>query len=119
MTLIKQNVIIDIYTNTEETPVSVLCDMQPYSGSLAQEEYGLDVDCVKRIYTPFNPLIKDGALVAKSGEAPLYIVKYAEHWDEEYTMALLSLIPTPSQDEHADFKSGTNSASDQYGGGFY
>ena len=119
MILIDQNKAIDVYSAPNREPTQIMCDMQPYSGSLAQEEYGLDVDCVKRIYTPFNPLIKEGALVARSGEAPLYIVKYAEHWDEEYTMALLSLIPTPSQDEHADFKSGTNSASDQYGGGFY
>ncbi len=118
MTLIDQNKAIDVYSAPDREPTRIMCDMQPYSGSLAQEEYGLDVNCVMRLYTKPCDDLKEGALVAESGGAPLYIVKYAEPWDD-YTMALLSKIPAAERDGSVNHASGENSASDIYGGGFY
>lgn len=65
-------------------------DIQPYSGGLAQKEYGLTVECQKRIYTSRSELLYEGVYVrmAEEAEEPEYICMYAEHWDD-YTMAIL------------------------------
>lgn len=116
MTLIDQDTPIDIYA--DDTVIETMCDMQPYSGELAQEEYGLEIECVKRIYTEPNKNISEGVKIADRGQKPVYIVKYKEHW-KNYTMALLCLIPQALQDNSVDNENGTNGASDIYGGGFY
>lgn len=116
MTLIDQDTPIDIYAG--DSIVEAVCDMQPYSGELAQEEYGLETNCVMRIYTEPNIHIAEGVKVADRGQKPIYIVKYKEHW-KDYTMALLSIIPQAVQGDTVDSENGTNDASDKYGGGFY
>lgn len=114
--------------NWQDTPIDIydgdkiishtLCDMQPMSGGLAQEEYGLEIERVKRIYCEPCTFLKEGARVALEGENLSYTVKYAEHWTD-YTMALLEEIPQAAQDKDINNNSGKNGASDIYGGGFY
>ena len=116
VTLIDQNTPIDIYTG--DAVVEAMCDMQPMSGGLAQQEYGLQTARVMRIYTKPNNYINEGVKVAVRGQEPIYIVSYKEHW-KDYTMALLTEIPQAAQDDTVDNEDGTNAASDKYGGGFY
>ena len=104
-----QNKPIDIYAAEDAEPIGTVCDLQPYSGELAQKEYGLDINCVMRLYTAPNSSITEGALVANSGQTPLYVVKYTEQWDD-YTMALLTQLPRPAQGEIGG---------EEYGGGYY
>lgn len=65
----------------------IMCDMQPFSGGLALKEYGLEVDCVKRIYCDPCEHLLEGEGVAVDGVVR-YTVTYVEHW-EAYAMALL------------------------------
>ena len=116
VTLIDQETPIDIYAG--DTVIHAMCDMQPMSGGLAQQEYGLEIDCIKRIYTKPNNNINEGVKIAERGRKPIYIVGYKEHW-KDYTMALLTEIPQAAQDDTVDIDSGMNAASDKYGGGFY
>ena len=118
MTLIHLTTPINIFEDTGAVPQTLMCDMQPYSGGLAQEEYGLDIDCTMRIYTEPCPFLKSGARVGRESDNPCYTVKYAEHWDD-YSMALLDEIPQAVQDSNVNISSGENSMSDIYGGGFY
>lgn len=69
---------------------SVGADIQPYNGGLAQKEYGLSVECQKRMYTDLCQDIMEGVGISLSedAKAPEYEVIYAEHW-EDYTMAIL------------------------------
>jgi len=114
--LIDQDTPIDIYVG--DTVIEAVCDMQPMSGELAQQEYGLEIECVRRIYTAPNADIVEGVKIADRGQKPKYIVKYAEQW-KDYTMALLSMIPQAAQGDTTDNENGMNDASDKYGGGFY
>ena len=108
---------IEVYSGTE-LKAEITADIQPYSGGLAQEEYGLEIETVKRIYCEPCTFLEEGARVALKGENLSYTVKYAEHWDD-YTMALLNKLPTAVKDESVNVKTGENGASDIYGGGFY
>lgn len=63
MTLIDQDTQIDIFAG--DTVTHAMCDMQPYSGELAQEEYGLEINCVMRIYTEPNKNIREGVKIAE------------------------------------------------------
>ena len=40
---------IEVYSGAE-LKAEITADIQPYSGGLAQEEYGLEIETVKRIY---------------------------------------------------------------------
>lgn len=111
------NTPIDIYKDGEII-ARLMCDMQPMSGGLAQEEYGLNIECVKRIYSLPDKSLKEGNRVALRGEKPKYTIKYAETWDD-YTVSLLSEIPQAVQGDDIDVDTGQNGASDIYGGGFY
>lgn len=73
-----------------ETVTSTRADIQPYSGGLAQEQYGLHADCQKRMYCDVCPDITEGAGITLDENAcePEYIVTYAESWNT-YTMAFL------------------------------
>lgn len=73
-----------------ETVKKLTADIQPYNGGLAQKEYGLTVNCQKRMYTPLCDLIVEGAGISadENAEEPEYICIYAQHWDD-YTMAIL------------------------------
>lgn len=112
-----QDTPIDIYDG-DKIILHTLCDIQPMSGALVQEEYGLEIERVKRIYTSVDKNIKEGMKVALNGEKPRYTIKYTEHWPD-YTMALLAEIPQAAQDESVNVNTGENGASDIYGGGFY
>lgn len=90
---------------------TVMCDMQPYSGGLAQEEYGLEIGRAVRIYTEPCYTLTEGKKIALSGENPMYIVNYAEHWDD-YSMAVLTELPLAAKEPGDD-------TDDVYGGGFY
>ena len=111
------NTPIDIYKDGKRES-QLMCDMQPMSGGLAQEEYGLNIECVKRVYSEPNAYIKEGNRIALRGEKPKYTIKYAEEW-EDYTVSLLSEMPQAVQGDDIDVDTGQNGASDIYGGGFY
>ena len=112
-----QDTPIDIYDG-DKIILHTLCDIQPMSGALVQEEYGLEIESVKRIYCEPCTFLEEGARVALKGENIGYTVMYAEHWDD-YTMALLNKLPTAAKDESVNVDTGENGASDIYGGGFY
>ncbi|MEI3158970.1 MAG: hypothetical protein V8T08_05025 [Monoglobus pectinilyticus] len=59
---------IEVYSGTE-LKAEITADIQPYSGGLAQEEYGLEIETVKRIYfcEPCT-FLEEGARVALKGE---------------------------------------------------
>lgn len=61
-------------------------DLQPYSGGLAHEEYGLSVTVEKRIFCAGGDLLKAGRILKANGEE--YEIVYAEPW-ELGTVALL------------------------------
>ena len=112
MTLMNQTTEIDIYDGKTDTVLAtIMCDMQPYSGGLAQKEYGLEIDRAMRIYTEPCDALTEGERIALSGETPMYIVKYAEHWDD-YSMAVLTELPLAAKEPEDD-------PDDVYGGGFY
>ena len=108
---------IEVYGGAE-LKAEITADIQPYSGGLAQKEYGLEIEAVKRIYCESCAFLEEGARVALKGENIGYTVKYAEHWDD-YTMALLNKLSTAVKDESVNVNTGKNGASDMYGGGFY
>ena len=54
-------------------------DLQPYSGELAQKEYGLDVECQYAFYCHKNDGIQIGAYLMDGNKA--YEVVYAAPWD--------------------------------------
>lgn len=69
---------------------STRADLQPYSGGLAQKQYGLDTECQKRMYCAVCHDISEGEGVSIDSQdtEPEYLVTYVEQWDT-YTMALL------------------------------
>lgn len=76
------------YTKTKE--VKELCtfkaDIQPYNGGLAAKEYGLEIECQKRMYCDYNENVTAGNYVETGGER--YIIIYVEHWDSGSTAIL-------------------------------
>lgn len=60
---------------TSETLCNIKADVQNFSGGLAREEYGLDVECQKRMYCGVNENIKEGVFVLYGGEE--YEIIYA------------------------------------------
>lgn len=54
-------------------------DLQPYSGELAQKEYGLDVECQYAFYCHKNDSIQIGAYLTDRNKA--YEIVYAASWD--------------------------------------
>lgn len=67
------------YTKTEkvETLGTVTGDMQPYGGGLAQQEYGLAVECQKRFFCAANDAIRAGNHIDAGGVR--YRIEYAEN----------------------------------------
>lgn len=69
------------YSRTET--VTELCttkaDVQPYNGGLAQKEYGLSIECQKRIYCDCNENIVAGNYIDVKGER--YRIVYVENWE--------------------------------------
>lgn len=67
------------YTKTEkvETLGTVTGDMQPYGGGLAQQEYGLDIECRKRFYCAYSDIIRAGNYIDAGGVR--YRIEYADN----------------------------------------
>ena len=64
-------------TETVETLGAVTGDMQPYSGGLAQQEYGLAVECQKRFFCGANDAIRAGNYIDAGGVR--YRIEYADN----------------------------------------
>ena len=64
-------------TETVETLGTVTGDMQPYSGGLAQQEYGLDIECRKRFYCAYSDIIRAGNYIDAGGVR--YRIEYADN----------------------------------------
>lgn len=65
-------------SETAEEICTVRSDVQPYSGALAREEYGLDIDRALKIFCDRDGRITEGAYISVNGTE--YIVKYVESW---------------------------------------
>lgn len=69
----------DEVKETRETLAELDADIQPYSGGLAEKEYGLTVNCEKRMYCAPCVYIREGNFI-KDGEEH-YKILYAESWE--------------------------------------
>ena len=69
-------------SETVEDICTVKADVQPYSGALAREEYGLDADKSVKIFCENDSRITEGVYVSVNGVD--YIVKYAARYDMSY-----------------------------------
>ena len=67
----------DVSETTEEI-CTVRADVQPYSGALAREEYGLDIDRALKVFCDRDECITEGVYIAVNGRE--YIVQYIESW---------------------------------------
>ena len=70
------------YTKTPQA-VTELCsfkaDIQPYNGGLAAKDYGLEVECQKRMYCDCNDNLTEGNYAETGGQR--YKIIYVENWD--------------------------------------
>lgn len=66
-------------SETAEEICTIRADVQPYSGALAREEYGLDIDRALKVFCDRDERIAEGVYIAVNGRE--YIVKYTELWD--------------------------------------
>ena len=70
------------YTKTQQA-VTELCsfkaDIQPYNGGLAAKDYGLEVECQKRMYCDCNDNLREGNYAEAGGQR--YKIIYVENWD--------------------------------------
>ncbi len=57
----------------------IKADVQPYSGGLAQNEYGFDVQCQYRMYCAQNEHLAEGNVVQI--EEQRYLVVYVSSWE--------------------------------------
>lgn len=73
-------------SETAETLCTIKGDLQPYSGGLARESYGLDVECQKRLYFDACNNIKPGAYVEVNN------VRYRVEYAEERNMGSFALL---------------------------
>jgi hypothetical protein len=75
--------ITDSYTlESEIIEVCVLDgDIQPYSGKLAREEYGIEVERCMKVYCEQNPNITEGLYCVVNGGSDEYVIRYAEIWE--------------------------------------
>ncbi len=80
-----------VYTKTQT--VRELCsfkaDVQPYNGGLASKNYGLEVECQKRMFCDCNEYVTEGNYVEIAGKR--YKIIYAENWDSG-SAAILQLV---------------------------
>ncbi len=54
-------------------------DLQPYSGEMAQREYGLSIECQYAFYCHNDDRIKEGVYFTEGGKT--YQVAYSALWD--------------------------------------
>lgn len=66
-------------TQTIEEVASLKADIQPYNGGLAQKDYGLEVECHKRMYCDCDDNLIEGNYVEALGQR--YKIVYVENWD--------------------------------------
>lgn len=80
------------YTKTQEVKelCSVKADVQPYNGGLAEKEYGLKVECQKRMFCECNDNLTEGNYAEISGKR--YRIIYVEDWDSGATAILQAVI---------------------------
>ncbi len=64
------------YTKTELS--SVMADIQPYSGGLAEKEYGFDTEVTARMFCGDCADIVPGRYVIANGR--LYLIRYTARW---------------------------------------
>lgn len=66
-----------IYTLTEKETVTG--DLQPYSGSLLERDYGFNTECQKRFFCPRDADISVGTYLKISNQ--YYIAVYKAEWE--------------------------------------
>ncbi len=67
----------------------IRADVQPYSGGLAQNEYGFDIQCQYRMYCAQNGHLTEGNVALIKGER--HLIVYVSSW-EIGVEALLEVI---------------------------
>lgn len=73
-----------IYGDEETIYHPIPCEIEPYSGGLAQHRYGVFADITHRAFTRPNDLLKLTALVRYDGEdiyKIIEIMKYDKHYE--------------------------------------
>ncbi|MBQ8301507.1 MAG: hypothetical protein IJX57_06045 [Clostridia bacterium] len=65
-------------TKTIEELSSFKADIQPYNGGLAQKDYGLEVECQKRMYCECDANLVEGNYADALGQR--YKIVYVENW---------------------------------------
>ncbi len=79
------------YTKTQTVTelCSIKADVQPYNGGLAAKEYGLEIECQKRMFCERNGYLTEGNYAEIGGQR--YRIIYVEDWDSGAT-ALLQAV---------------------------
>lgn len=69
------------YSDAAETELvcSVSADIQPFSGDVTEEEYGLRIERAMKLYCKSCADIKEGNYVRADGE--MYRIKSVKNWD--------------------------------------
>lgn len=70
-----------VYTKTHTVTelCSIKADIQPYNGGLAAKDYGLEVECQKRMFCNNNEHLTEGNYAEISGQR--YRIIYVDAWD--------------------------------------
>lgn len=81
------------YTKTQTVTklASFKADIQPYNGGLAAKDYGLEVECQKRMFCEHNGYLTEGNYVETGGQR--YKIIYVEDWDSG-AMVILRAVRT-------------------------
>lgn len=76
-------------TQTVTELCSFKADVQPYNGGLAAKDYGLEIECQKRMFCDNNVHLTEGNYVETDSKR--YRIIYVEEWNSGATV-LLQLV---------------------------
>lgn len=71
----------DDYSGMAEKTVlsEIMADVQPYNGGLANKEYGLEIECQKRMFCGNHKDVMEGNHAEVNGE--MYRIIYVQAWE--------------------------------------
>lgn len=71
----------DDYNGTESRELleMIKADIQPYSGGLADKEYGFSAEVTARMFCGFCSSVKAGNYVLAAGKT--YLIRYVQEWN--------------------------------------
>lgn len=82
--------ITDSYTLENEIVqvCEIKADIQPYSGKLAREAYGIEVEQCMKMYCEHNASLTEGLYCTINGAAQEYVIRYVESWESGMTIVI-------------------------------